>query len=95
LDKDYKKFEETADFIKGIAHPVRICILKGLVDNGGCNVTDMVSCLGLPQSTISTHLSRLRSFGAVMTERRGTEIYYTIGDERISNLLKAIGVNHE
>lgn len=95
MEKDYNQFDEAAEFIKGIAHPVRICILKGLDENGGCNVSEMVNCLGLPQSTISTHLSRLRSFGAVTTERRGTEIYYTVSDRRISKLLKAIGVEHE
>lgn len=48
MEKDYNQFDEAAEFIKGIAHPVRICILKGLDENGGCNVSEMVNCLGAP-----------------------------------------------
>lgn len=90
MDNNFRKFEETAEFMKIMAHPVRLCILNGLYHNGGCNVSNMIECLGLPQSTISTHLAKLRSSGALVTERRATEIFYKIGDPRIIDILKVI-----
>ena len=45
---DLKSLEETADLLKVIAHPVRLCIVRGLWRNGCCNVTHMQNCLDVP-----------------------------------------------
>lgn len=90
MDKDYKKYEEIAEFLKVIAHPVRLCIIKGLLENGGCNVTHMQSCLGIPQSTISQHLQKLRAAGIIEGERSGLEINYKIKDEKIKELINCL-----
>lgn len=49
------KYEGMAELLKALAHPVRLCIVKGLMDKK-CNVTHMQDCLELPQSTISQHI---------------------------------------
>ncbi len=82
------KFEEIAELLKVIAHPVRLCIVNGLLEKGTCNVSFIQNCLNTPQSTISQHLQRLRSAGIVEGKRDGTEIYYSIADKRIANLVK-------
>ena len=82
------KFEEVAELLKVIAHPVRLCIVNGLLEKGTCNVSFIQNCLDTPQSTISQHLQRLRSAGIVEGKRVGTEIYYSIANERIANLVK-------
>ncbi|MDZ5017191.1 transcriptional regulator, partial [Clostridium perfringens] len=53
MDSNYKQYEDIAEFLKVLAHPVRLCIVKNLLEKGCCNVTNMHSCLGMPQSTIS------------------------------------------
>ena len=33
-----KEFEKKAEILKALGHPARLCIVKGLLDNDGCNV---------------------------------------------------------
>ena len=84
MDNDFNKYNEVAEMLKILAHPVRLCIVKGLLENGGCNVSHMQECLGAPQSTIS---QQLRSAGIVTGSRNGLEIKYTVIDERVKVLL--------
>jgi len=95
VKNNYRQYEETATFLKSIAHPVRICIIMNLSRKKECNVTTMKCGLDLPQSTISTHLSVLRDIGAVETVRRGTEIYYRLKDKKIVQLLIRAGVSEK
>lgn len=90
MDKDFSKYNETAEIFKVLAHPVRICIVKGLLDNGACNVSHMQSCLNAPQSTISQHLQKLRTAGIIEGRRSGLEIYYSVCNEKVSNIIKII-----
>lgn len=87
MDNNFKQFNEASDILKALAHPVRLCIVKGLLQKGRCNVGYMQECLDLPQSTVSQHLQKLRSFGIVTTERNGLEVNYTIADDRIKQLI--------
>lgn len=86
---DLKMYEKKADKIKAMAHPHRLCIIKGLMD-GGCNVTKIQECLGLPQSTVSQHLAKLKSAGIITGERNGLEICYSVVDEDVINIAKIL-----
>ena len=74
--RERKILEHRAELLKAIAHPVRLCMIKNLIETGGCNVTNMQLCLSMPQSTISQHLSKLKALGIVEGTRNGTEIVY-------------------
>lgn len=87
MDKNFKAYNQTADTLKAIAHPVRLCIIKGLLAKGSCNVTYMQECLELPQSTVSQHLQKLRSLGIVEAERHGLEIIYSVKNDKIKQLI--------
>jgi DNA-binding transcriptional ArsR family regulator len=87
MNSNFKAYTQTAEILKAIVHPVRLCILKGLLDKGKSNVTYMQECLDLPQSTVSQHLQKLRSCGIVETERNGLEINYSVKDKRIKQLI--------
>ena len=86
---DIKLYEKKADKIKVLAHPHRLCIVKGLIENR-CNVTKIQECLGLPQSTVSQHLAKLKAAGIIKGERNGLEINYCVIDEDIINIVKAL-----
>ncbi|WP_379136305.1 ArsR/SmtB family transcription factor [Paenibacillus sp. sgz500958] len=88
MDNNFKAYNQTADILKALAHPVRLCILRGLIEKGSCNVSFMQDCLDLPQSTVSQHLQKLRSLGIVETERNGLEIIYSVKDEKIKQLIQ-------
>ncbi|NLN48985.1 MAG: winged helix-turn-helix transcriptional regulator [Clostridiales bacterium] len=90
MNKDFEKYRDTAEFLKVLAHPVRLCIVKGLYESGSCNVSHMQSCLEIPQSTISQHLQKLKAAGMVSSKRNGLEVTYSISDDRIGTVLDAI-----
>lgn len=75
---DPEYFEEKAEILKALSHPARLCIVRGLIDNGESNVMNMQSCLRVPQSTISQHLAALRSRGIIKGRREGLEVYYSV-----------------
>ncbi|QIB28190.1 ArsR/SmtB family transcription factor [Caloranaerobacter azorensis] len=85
-----EELTKKADILKAIAHPIRLCIVKGLLDEEGCNVTKMQSCLNMPQSTISQHLAKLKAAGVVEGRRHGVEIKYYLVNEDVRKILKVI-----
>ncbi|MDY4561924.1 metalloregulator ArsR/SmtB family transcription factor [Peptostreptococcus porci] len=85
-----EEYEAYAEVLKAISHPLRLCIVKGLIENGPKNVTNMYSCLGVPQSTISQHISKMKSAGIIKGERNGTEITYSVDNEKIEKLIKCL-----
>jgi DNA-binding transcriptional ArsR family regulator len=88
MDNNFKAYQETAEMLKALAHPVRLCIVRGLLEKKQCNVTYMQECLELPQSTVSQHLQKLRSLGIVEAERSGLEVNYQLANERVIKLVR-------
>ncbi|MCB2293498.1 metalloregulator ArsR/SmtB family transcription factor [Clostridium algoriphilum] len=90
MDADYIKYSEITEILKVLAHPIRLCIVKGILDQGQCNVSHMQTCLKIPQSTVSQHLQKLRYAGVIEGNRKGLEVNYKITDERIIKLINSI-----
>lgn len=90
---DAKELEAKAELLRALAHPTRLCIVKGLIENGPRNVSQMQSCTGLPQPSISQHLSRLRSAGIVEGERHGVEVMYRLVNEDVKRIVAALFQN--
>ena len=82
-------YNKKADILKAVAHPVRLCIVKGLLENQ-CNVTKIQNCLNLPQSTVSQHLGKLKAAGIIEGERNGLEICYRVVNEDIKKIIAAM-----
>ncbi|OCL25845.1 transcriptional regulator [Orenia metallireducens] len=82
--------ESKAKVLKALSHPIRLCIVKGLMKEEGCNVSKMQSCLEIPQSTLSQHLAKLRNLGILEGERNGIEINYYVIDEDAKKVVKAL-----
>lgn len=88
---NFKDYELLAQKIKAIAHPHRLCIIKGLMENS-CNVTNIQNCMNLPQSTISQHLAKLKSAGIIKGNRKGVQICYEVVDKDVIRVLKALNI---
>lgn len=81
-----KEYIKKSDILKAIAHPVRLCIVRGLINNQ-CNVTKMQECLNLPQSTVSQHLGKLKAAGIIEGERNGLEICYKVVNQQVKDIV--------
>lgn len=87
IEDKVNKYKERAELLKVLAHPVRLCIINGLIENGECNVSYMQSCLNTPQSTVSQHLQKLRAAGIVKDRRSGLEVYYQVCNEEVIEIV--------
>lgn len=87
MDNNYTKYNATAEMLKVLAHPVRLCIVNGLIEKGECNVSYMQECLGTPQSTVSQHLQKLKSAGIIEGRRNGLEIYYKVSNKKLGEII--------
>lgn len=76
--KDFDKLEQKAEILKAISHPVRLCILRGLVENGPSSVGKMTICLDIPQATVSQHLAKMKAVNIISGKRNGTQVVYTL-----------------
>lgn len=90
MDFDRDMYQKKAEVLKALAHPIRLCIVNGLIKKGSCNVSHMESCMGVSQSGISQHLARLKSAGIVRSNRCGNEIFYEIANKDIKKVIESI-----
>lgn len=84
-----KIYEEKADLLKALAHPTRLCIVHGLMEDE-CNVNKIKGCLEMPQSTISQQLGILRNKGVIAGRRRGTEICYSVINKQAREIVSLL-----
>jgi ArsR family transcriptional regulator len=80
-------YEAQAELLRVLSHPVRLQIVAGLMAESCC-VKDIWECLGLPQATVSQHLSALRARGIVSGKRDGTSITYEVVDPFVRNFVE-------
>ena len=59
-DKDID-INEYSEIFKALAHPTRLTIAYNLSKKAECNVSKMSECLGVPQPTVSQHLTILKN----------------------------------
>ncbi|AGY74498.1 ArsR/SmtB family transcription factor [Clostridium autoethanogenum] len=90
MDNNYKEYADTAELLKVLAHPIRLCIVRGLSNKGCCNVTHMQNCLKIPQSTLSQHLQKLRTAKIIEGTRNGLEVNYNVCNKTAIDLIHVL-----
>ena len=93
--KDMEQIKEKAKLLKAISHPIRLCVVKGLMDTEGYNVSKMQSCLDIPQSTLSQHLTKLKDLGIIEGERNGVEINYYVKNDEVKKIVNTVFEDEE
>ena len=86
---DDMAFKIKADFLKGLAHPIRLQIMEYL-KNGEASVGKLEQALGVKQSNLSRHLATLRDLGVLEARQEKTSVYYAIHDHDIFKVLRPI-----
>jgi len=84
-------FRIKADFLKGLAHPVRLSVIEYLKD-GEASVGKLVQVLGVEQSNLSRHLAVLRELGVLEARQEKTTVYYSIHDHDVFKVLRPISI---
>lgn len=81
-------YELKATLFRVLGHPARVRILE-LLREGERSVGALQAELGLDSSGTSQHLGALRRIGLVAARREGTNVFYSVDDERVFELLTA------
>ncbi|MFA6092667.1 MAG: metalloregulator ArsR/SmtB family transcription factor [Elusimicrobiota bacterium] len=82
-------FKIKSDFLKSLAHPVRLEIIEYL-KNREASVGEMVKAVGVEQSGLSKHLSVLRMAGILSSRQEKVTVFYSIRDRDIYQVLRPI-----
>ena len=69
---------ELSKMLKALGHPARIAIIESIIKAESCVCGDLVTEIGLAQSTISQHLKELKSVGLIQGTIEGTSVCYCI-----------------
>lgn len=79
------EFGPAAELLKALAHPVRLGVVRALVQGPLC-VHELVERAQVSQPLLSQHLRVLKGAGLVRGTRRGKEIAYRLTDHHVSQL---------
>lgn len=79
-----------ARVFKALAHPSRLFILEQLTDGERC-VCELTNMIGSDMSTVSKHLSVLKSAGVIQDEKRGLQVYYSLKMPCILRFFDCVG----
>ncbi len=86
MEQKTLKMKQQAQIFKALGDETRLRILLLLLRNGELCVCDLEAALDAPQSTVSRHLTTLRSAFLVEGERHGVWMHYRIaGDNGIKS----------
>lgn len=77
---------EASRFLRALANEKRLLTLCQLVGSEQ-SVGALAETVGLSQSALSQHLTRLREDGLVATRRDSQTIYYRLADPRIEAMI--------
>ena len=88
-EEERKAYEQQADIMKALAHPSRLLIVNELSYGERC-VCELTERVGADISTVSKHLSVLRTAGIVECGRRGVKIFYRLRCPCVINFFNCI-----
>ena len=75
---------ELAKIANALSHPARIAIIEELISKNTCICGDLVSEIGLSQSTISQHLKELKEVGFIKGTIEGNTTCYCIDYDNLN-----------
>ncbi|SFZ81279.1 DNA-binding transcriptional regulator, ArsR family [Devosia enhydra] len=81
--------EEASRLLTAMANPKRLLILCNLIERE-MNVTELGERVGLGQSPLSQHLSKLRAWKFVKTRRDGQQVYYSVASDAVRRVLETL-----
>lgn len=87
LGQDGPLYEVKANLFKGLAHPVRVRILEILISSDEVAVSTLIDELRIEASHLSQHLGVLRRHRLVVSERRGSQVFYRPAFPEVATLL--------
>jgi len=89
IEKLEARADEASRLLDAMANAKRLLILCNLVE-GELNVTELSARVGLAQSPLSQHLSKLRAWDLVSARRDGQQVRYSLASEAVRRVLETL-----
>lgn len=86
--------DELAETLRGLGSTSRLRLLWALLEQER-TVEDLAGIASLEPSATSHHLRILRSLRLVRARRSGRNVFYSLHDDHLSDLLAAVRHHHE
>lgn len=83
------KADKVAELLSALAHSKRLMAMCRMMDDE-VSVGALAEAVGLGQSALSQHLSKLRALGLVSTRREGQTIYYRLASPEARELISTL-----
>jgi ArsR family transcriptional regulator len=84
------KYETRARVLKALAHPARLKLIDVLAEHEEVCVCDLTQAIGMDMSTVSRHLTQLKTAGIVESEKRGLMVFYRLRVKCLKSLFGCI-----
>ncbi len=75
--------------LKAMGNERRLTVLCYLIE-GERSVSELEALIGISQSALSQHLARLRRDGLVETRRAAQNIFYSVANSEVTELLESL-----
>jgi len=82
---------ELAGLTRALGHPIRVAIMRHLLERGESVCTDLSDVVPLAHSTTMQHLKVLKEAGLVSTGRCGRNVLYCVNPEALRQLRALVG----
>lgn len=89
IEKMAANADQATRLLTAMANANRLMILCNLLDRE-MNVTELGDKVGLAQSPLSQHLSKLRAWDFVKTRRDGQQVYYSLASDAVRQVLTTL-----
>ena len=84
-----REYRSGAEVFKALGHPSRLLIVDVLAGGERC-VSDLTQLVGSEASTVSNHLAVLRNVGLVADEKRGQQVFYSLGAPCVTKVFRCL-----
>lgn len=89
-ENDRVRAQERAEVLKALAHPTRVYIVDLIAREGAHCVCNLTERIGVDTSTVSRHLSLLKSAGILFDRKEGTTVYYDLTCDCIGRFMAGL-----
>ena len=82
-------FDKGAKCLKTIAHPIRLKMIKLLLENK-YSIKELSEICNVKHNVASEHLSLMKDRGFISSEKEKTKVYYFIKEKGLKNIINCI-----
>ena len=89
-EQERLRAQARATVLKALAHPTRVYIVDLISREGPHCVCELTRLIGADTSTVSRHLSLLKSAGLLYDRKEGTTVFYDLTCDCISDFMAGL-----